>query len=180
MVADNQYNKKNLSLMEGFLIWLKNNIPFVTVLIVGAMSAPYLYRYFKGQELKNKEQNDSIAGQNQLIDNKNPLTAQQNANKITLNKDVQATALQLTVDLGYKYSDAGSWWNFLDPRGWTENDKKVLSALKYQVRNIHLVERLYFEVYTNRRNLKDDVNRVLDAAELAELKAHYKKYSKVW
>ncbi|OCB72711.1 hypothetical protein SAMN05192550_2814 [Flavobacterium glycines] len=173
-------NQKSLSVLEGFLLWVKANLPMVIMVVVGAMATPFLYRYFKSQIQNNKEQDEDIKAEQQLIENKNPATAQQNANKITLDKGVQASAQQLAVDLGVKYSDAGNWWDFLNPRGWTENDAAVLRTLKYQVRNIHLVEKLYFEVYTKRRNLKDDVNKLLDSKELAELKEYYKKYGKVW
>lgn len=173
-------NTKNLSLLEGFLIWIKANLPLVIMVVVGAMVTPFLYRYFKSQIQENKEQDEKIAGEQQLVDNKNPAVAQSNADKITLDKGVQSSAKQLAEDLGVKYSDAGHWWDFLNPRGWTENDAAVLKTLKFQVRNIQLVEKLYYSVYTNRRNLKDDVNKLLDSSELKELKAYYLKYNKVW
>lgn len=180
MHAGNYRNMKNLSTMGGFFLWVKKNLFAIIIVLGGAIIAPYLYRYFKGQIQKNKEQDEDIKGDLQLLENLNPKTALSNANKITMDKGVQASAQQLTIDLGVKYSDAGNWWDFLNPRGWTENDKEVLKTLKYQVRNIHLVERLYFEVYTTRRNLKDDVNKLLDVKQLAELKEYYKKYGKVW
>lgn len=173
-------NQKSLSILEGFLFWIKANLGLVIIVVVGAMSAPFLYRYFKSQVQNNKEQDEEIQAELQLLENKNPATAQSNANKITLDKGVQAAAQQLAHDLGVKYSDAGHWWDFLNPRGWTENDKAAFATLKYQVRNIHLVEKLYYEVYTKRRNLKDDVNKLLDTELLVELKEYYKKYGKVW
>ncbi|WP_220761838.1 hypothetical protein [Flavobacterium sp. UMI-01] len=163
--------------MNGFFNWLKTNWFFVLAIL---LVLPLVYRYLKDQIQLNKLQNEEIKGENQLVDNVNPIVRTQNANQITLDKGVQNAAADLAHHLGVKYSDAGHWYDFLNPRGWTENDAEVLRILKYQVRNYHLVERLYYEVYTKRRNLKDDVNKLLDSKELSELKNYYKQYNKVW
>lgn len=163
--------------MNGFFNWFKINWFFVLAIL---MFFPLVYRYLKDQLQLNKLQNEEIKGENQVIDNINPIKRQESANTITIDKGVQTSASDLAHHLGTKYSDTGNWYDIFNPRGWTENDKKVLEILKYQVRNIHLLEKLYFEVYTKRRNLKDDVNKLLDAKELSELKTFYKKYNKIW
>lgn len=178
-MVDNRYNRRNSSRsqLNGFVDWLKIN----WVIVLGALLVvPLVYRYLKDQIQISKVQNEDIKGENQMLDNVNPETRTNNANKITTNKAIQNAAADLAHNLGTKYSDTGNWWDIFNPRGWTENDAEVLKILKYQVRNYHLVERLYFEVYSKRHNLKDDVNKLLDAKELADLKTYYKKYGKVW
>ena len=170
------YNKSRSS-VDGFIDWIKTNwVVVLGVLVI----VPLAYRYLKDQIQLSKVQNEEIKGENQVIEYVNPETRKQTANKITTRVDVQNAAADLAHHLGTKYSDTGNWYDIFNPRGWTENDKEVIAILKYQVRNIHLVERLYFEVYSKRRNLKDDVNKLLDSTELAQLKEYYKKYGKVW
>jgi hypothetical protein len=172
----NRYKKKP-SQIDGFFIWIKSN---ALTLIGFLLVAPLLYRYLRDQSQLTKIQNNEIKGENQIKENVDPDTRQLNANKITSNVGVQNSALELSHHLGTKYSDAGNWYDIFNPRGWTENDKKVLEILKYQVRNYHLVEKLYFEIYSKRRNLKDDVNKLLDNKQLEELKLYYNKYNTIW
>lgn len=169
--------RQSRSEMDGFVNWIKKN----WLVVIGiAVVVPLLYRYLKDQVQLNKVQNEEIKGENQIIENVNPETRAIKANAITTNIAVQNASADLAHHLGTKYSDTGNWYDIFNPRGWTENDKKVMEILKYQVRNYHLVERLYFEVHTKRHNLKDDVNKLLDASELVQLKEYYKKYGKVW
>jgi hypothetical protein len=170
-------NANSHSSKDGFFDYVKKHWIYIIAMI---LIVPYLYRYLVGQVQKSKVQNNEIIGENQVIENLNPETRQNRADKITLNKGVQNAAADLAHHLGTKYSDTGNWYDFLNPRGWTENDDKVLEILKYQVRNYHLLEKLYFEVYSKRRNLKDDVNKLLDVKQLVQLKEYYKKYIKVW
>lgn len=179
MHADSRkYSNRNQPTMwADFIEWLKKNWLFV----LGAIFViPWVIRYVKQQNQALKEQAADIKSDVKIIENKDPEIQKNNANKITVRADIQATARDLAHHLGVKYSDAGNWWDFLNPKGWTENDKEVLRLVKFQVNNIHLVKRLYYEVYTKSRNLSDDVNKLLDDKELAELKAYYKKHKKVW
>lgn len=177
LVANQRNRNKNRSDLDGFFNWVRTNWIVVLGLLLGV---PFVYRYMKDQVQITKVQNDEIKGENQVLENINPVTRASAADKITTNKGVQSAAADLAHHLGTKYNDTGNWYDILNPRGWFENDDKVLSILKYQVNNYHLVERLYFEVYSKRRNLKDDVNKLLDAPELVQLKEYYKKYKKVW
>jgi len=173
----NTRNKNQSTMWADFFEWLKKNWLFV----LGAIFViPWVIKYVKNQAQALKEQSADIKSDVKLTENKDPVIQKSNADKITLRADIQSTARDLATHLGIKYSDAGNWWDFLNPKGWTENDKEVLRLLKLQVNNIHLVKRLYYEVYTKSRNLADDVNSLLDPPELAELKTFYKKYKKVW
>jgi len=171
------FRNKSRSDLDGFINWIKAN----WVVVLGAFFIiPFLYRYLIDQAQQNKEKIEEVKGEVQVLENVNPQTRKENSDKITTNVAIQNAAADLAHHLGTKYSDAGNWYDFLNPRGWTENDKEVLRILKYQVRNFHLVNRLYYEVYSKRRNLKDDVNKLLDTPQLVELKEYFKKYGKVW
>ena len=164
MHADSRkYNNRNQPTMwADFIEWLKKNWLFV----LGAIFViPWVIRYVKQQNQALKEQTADIKSDVKIIENKDPQIQKNNADKITVRADIQATARDLAHHLGVKYSDAGNWWDFLNPKGWTENDKEVLRLVKFQVNNIHLVKRLYYEVYTKSRNLADDVNKLLDDKE---------------
>lgn len=124
------------------------------------------YNKFKGLETEIDAENQENQNNVNYIQNQNPVIAQNKADKITTRKDVQSAAKQLAHDLGTKYSDKNSWWSWLDPRGWTENDKKVADTLLYQRYNFHHLKRLYNEVYTNNRVLTDDLFALLDESEL--------------
>lgn len=179
MHADSRkYSNRNQPTMwADFIEWLKKNWLFV----LGAIFViPWVIRYVKQQNQALKEQTADIKSDIKITENKDPEIQKKNADKITVRADIQATARDLAHHLGVKYSDSGNWWDFLNPKGWTENDKEVLRLVKFQVNNIHLVKKLYYEVYTKSRNLSDDVNKLLDDKELAELKAYYKKHKKVW
>ena len=175
MVARNY--QKSRSQLDGFLNWLKSN----WIVVLGAFFiVPFLYRYLIDQKQQTDEKKEEIKGEVQVLENVNPETRKSNADKITTRTDVQNAASDLAHHLGTKYNDAGNWYDFLNPRGWTENDKQVLKILKYQVYNFHLLNRLYYEVYSKRRNLKDDVNKLLDTPQLVELKEYYKQHNRVW
>lgn len=126
-------------------------------------------QYAKFNEVKQEIQNNTNYQENQ-----NPTIAQNKADKITVRKDVQSAAKKLAHDLGTKYSDKNSWWSWIDPRGWTENDKSVADTLLYQRNNYSLLKRLYNEIYTNNRSLTDDVFSLLDENELKRVQAKLK------
>lgn len=146
------------------------------ILIVFLLALPYAYRYYKAQMQTNAEQDVSIDKDKSWLANSSSTTQQQRADKITKSKDLQAVAKKLAVDLGTKFSDTNfSWlspssWGALNPRGWTENDSEVLTALlKY--RNYYpALQRLYHDCYSNSRDLSNDVNDLLDPKELKRLK----------
>ena len=129
------------------------------------------YQKFNSLQVEIDEKNQEVKNDQNFSQNQNPIVAQNKADKITTNKGVQSAAKQLAHDLGTKYSDKNSWWSWLDPRGWTENDKKVADTLLYQRYNFHHLKRLYNEVYTNNRVLTDDIFALLDQDELKRVQA---------
>jgi hypothetical protein len=170
-------NRNQPKIWADFFQFLKTNWLFILGSII---AIPWVLRYVKKQNELGKLQTADIQSNSKIIENKDPVIQKSNADKITKVEHVQNNARDLAVHLGVKYSDSDNWWDFLDPRGWTENDNEVLRILKSEVHNIHLVKRLYYEVYTKSRNLADDVNKLLDEKQMTELKSHYKKYKKVW
>lgn len=132
------------------------------------------YQKFNSLQAEIDEKNQDVKNDQNFSQNQNPIVAQNKADKITTNKGVQSAAKQLAHDLGTKYSDKNSWWDWIDPRGWTENDKAVADTLLYQRNNYHLLKRLYNEIYTNNRSLTDDVFELLDPDELKRVQAKLK------
>ena len=125
-------------------------------------------------EVEIDKKNTEVVKDKTFLENQNPVVAQNKADKITVRKDVQSAAKQLAHELGTKYSDKNSSWSWIDPRGWTENDKKVADILLYQRYNYWLLKRLYYEVYTNSRSLTDDIFSLLDENELKRVQAKLK------
>jgi hypothetical protein len=70
--------------------------------------------------------------------------------------------------------DRNSMWSWLNPKGWTENDKLVADDLIKGRNNYKLIQRLYFEVYSNSRNLLNDLLELLDQDELKRISKYLK------
>jgi hypothetical protein len=154
--STNAFNFRNLLWVSvGFLLFF----PLVRFVI---------RQYNKFGALENDINSENVENTKKaaFIQNQNPIISQNKADKITVRKDVQQAAKKLAHDLGTKYSDKDSWWSWADPRGWTENDKSVADALIYQQKNFALLKKLYYDVYTNSRNLTDDLYTLLDDKEL--------------
>lgn len=159
--------------LKGGSKWYHKPINWLLILICIILPIP-LFRYLKRQFQKNNEQEIQIQKDRTFIENQNPIVVTAKADKITSRKDIQAGAKDLAHHLGTKYSDKNAWWSFLDPRGWTENDKKAADILIYQRNNYKLLERLYFSCYTNSRSLSDDVLKLLDESQLKRVQQKLK------
>lgn len=59
-----------------------------------------------------------------------------------------------------------------------EDDRAVADILIYERNNLKWLQHLYQYVYTENRNLANDVEKYLDASEMARVKAVFKKYGK--
>lgn len=131
-----------------------------------------LWRYIQSQIQKNKEKTLTIEQQQQLFDNQDPIKQQSSADAITTSKSVQSRAKQLSALLGTLYSDAGNWWDFLNPRGWTEDDKQIADIVIFERNNYALIAKLYNKCYSNSRNLSNDLIKLLDANELLRVQKY--------
>lgn len=152
--------------------WRFSNIwAWVAVIVLILLIFP-LYRYIRNQHQKNVDQSERQEKEVKLTENQNPVIQQTKADKITTRKDVQTAAQELAHHLGTKYSDAGNWWDFLNPRGWTENDKKVADIVITQRYNYNLLKQLYYECYSNSRDLTTDILKLVDASELARIRKY--------
>lgn len=151
--------------------FLKKYWLIITAILVGY---PYLKRYLEAEELKNKLATASVEKDTKLLANQNPLTQAQKRLKITKSKDLHAASQSLASDLGVMYSDAGNWYDFMNPRGLTENDTNVRKTLVLYRNYFNILEKLYYEVDTNSRSLRKDILQYLDADELKYLRKYLK------
>ena len=152
------YRKKNNTLKSSFsklttIQWL--------YILAGVILLFPLYRFIRNQLNKNKEQKFEIDKENNFLQNQNEPTLDVMLDKITPTKSLQKAAKDLAHHFGTKYSDANNWWDFLNPRGWTENDNEIEKILIYQRNNYALLVKLYAEV-TNSRSLGNDIRKYLD------------------
>jgi hypothetical protein len=177
----NSKNNQNHAFNDAFDFIKRNWLIIAGMLLV----IPYLKRYLEDQNTKNiinqgdnfvkeAEAKAEILKDIKLVENGNPLSQNQKRKAITASSALWAASASLSHDLGVKYKDAGNWWNFLDPRGWTENDKSARKTLVYQRNNFAILEKLYYEVDTNSRNLRSDILKFLDKDELTYLRRYLK------
>lgn len=167
---------------EKIMQFLKKYWLFITAILIGY---PYLRRYIESQSqktdeavlensVKEKEANVNYVKEIKLIDNTNPLTQNSKRLKITASKDLHAASQSLASDFGVQYSDKGNWYDFLNPRGWTENDLNIRKTLVLYRNYFPILEKLYFEVDTNSRSLRKDILQYLDKGELTYLRKYLK------
>lgn len=166
MQRSNTYRKSNSKGKTPF-DWKK----WLAILLGVLLIFPAI-RYVIKQVQKVKETEEGIAKTKSFNENQNPIVVQTKADKITTRKDIQAAANDLSHHLGTKYSDKNSWWDWLNPKGWSENDALVAQILITQRLNFKLLERLYYGVYSNSRSLRDDVLNLLDAKELKKVQKY--------
>ncbi|MFV8343919.1 hypothetical protein [Flavobacterium sp. XS2P39] len=164
------------------LDFIKRNWLIITGLLV---AIPYLNRYMKEQAEKTrlanlqialdaKKGNAQIIVDNRQIENLNPLTQNQKRLKITASKDLHAASQDLAHHFGVLYSDAGNWYDFLNPKGWSENDTEIRKVLVLYRNYFDKLEKLYYEVDTNSRSLRKDILKLLNKDELVYLKKYLK------
>ena len=140
-------------------------------IIIGLLLFFPLYRFIRKQLLKNKEQMNEILKDKQFLANQDEPTLNNNMNTITKRKDIQTAAKDLAHHLGTKYSDKNSWFDWLDPKGWTENDDEVEKILIYQRKNYGLLVLLYKQI-TNSRSLSNDIRSYLDDDNLLRVRKY--------
>lgn len=87
---------------------------------------------------------------------------------------IKGAAQAISHDLGTIYSDTGSAWEWLDPRGWTENDGAVADTVIQYISDYGTVVAFYYCI-TRSRNLNDDLLKMLDDSAREQLKEanHY-------
>lgn len=182
MVKSNYKKNVQDNALNDAFDFIKRNWIMITGLLV---AIPYLLRYLKAQaqktttadmelELKQKVETGQVVKETKLFENENPLTQNQKRLKITASKDLHAASQSLAVDFGVIYKDAGNWYDFLNPRGWTENDEEIRKTLVLYRNYFDKLEKLYYEVDTNSRSLRKDILQYLDKDELKYLRKYLK------
>lgn len=161
------YKKTN----NKFLLWFKKPLNWLYV-VIGILIFFPVFRYVRKQLELNKAQKNDLNNDVRFNENKNPVVVQNKATAITSRKDIIAAAQSIAHNLGTKYSDNNSMWSWLNPYGWTENDKIVADTVIKQRLNYKLLVRLYFECYSNSRSLSDDLLKYLDDAELKRVQKY--------
>lgn len=163
---DNQNNAVNDA-----LDFIKRNWLIITGLLI---AVPYIRRYMAEQAVKDKETKANIEKETKLIVNQNPLTQNQKRAKITKSADLISASQSLASDFGVMYSDSGNWYDFLNPRGFSENDTNARKTLVLYRNYFNILEKLYYEVDTNSRSLRKDILTYMDADELKYLRKYIK------
>jgi hypothetical protein len=185
----NPRNKKN-DLPAQVMEFLKKYWLFITALLIGI---PYLKRYMDEQsektrqaklvlEVEGKRANAQVVIDNRQTENANPLTQQQKRLKITASKELHAASQKLASDFGMmQTAQLKSWYDFLIPtnipsvvQSLTENDTEIRKTLVTYRNYFDKLEKLYFEVDTNSRNLRKDILQYLDKDELTYLRKYLK------
>lgn len=160
-------NNRQQSTVSPFMEFIKK---YWLIMVGVALAFPYILRYLKDAETqdlinKREENEKQLASANQ-----NPLSQLAELNKITTDPFYHNIARNVAVHLGYdiQTKDA-SWFDFLNPYGWTENDEKAYNELKKIINSgqKRTVTACYYVL--TRRNLADDVKKVLDSDLLIKL-----------
>jgi hypothetical protein len=164
-----QRNSSLNSSNGGFLEVLKN---YWFVILGLFLVVPFLIRYLKdantGITINNMQEDEKIIKEKAS----NPVTQLQGLQAITTRTDLHEIARNIAYNLGtnLRTKEAGildaDWWN---PRSWTENDEKAYNQLKKinYVASRDLVIKCYY--FLTRRNLMDDVKKLLDEQYKAKL-----------
>ncbi|MFV8323578.1 hypothetical protein [Flavobacterium sp. LS2R12] len=175
-------NKNKTDIATQAIEFLKKYWLFITALLIGI---PYLKRYMEEQAEKSRQASSQVKLDGQKADaviiketkfltNLNPLTQKERRLRITASKDLHSASAQLASDFGVIYSDSGNWYDFMNPRGLSENDTEIRKTLVLYRNYFDKLEKLYYEVDTNSRSLRKDILKYLDADELKYLRKYLK------
>ncbi|SHM71836.1 hypothetical protein [Flavobacterium xinjiangense] len=175
-------NKRQVDTPTQIIEFIKRYWLFITALLVGI---PYLRRYMAEQSeqtrqasqtlrLEGQKADSVIIKETKLLVNQNPLTQNKKRLAITKSKDLHAASSKLATDFGVRYSDNGNWYDFMNPKGYSENDNSIKETLVLYRNYFDKLEKLYYEVDTNSRSLRKDILQYLDAGELKYLRKYLK------
>jgi hypothetical protein len=147
--------------------FLKKYFVFILLILIGY---PYLKRYLDSQKIKNEQSNATVIKELKLLENTSPIVQGSKRDKITRSKELQAASAKLAHDFGFDVRDQGNWYDMLNPRGWTENDAEIRNTLMKYRNYFPILEKLYFEVDTNSRKLRNDILQHLDKDMLVQVR----------
>ena len=164
------YKKKSNTYQDVIDFITKNWVFLVGIILL----FPYISKYIKQQNLSSVIQDTKLSAKETFNTNLSPIAQQSAADKITKSKTVQAAANSLANDLGTKFLSGDTFSDIFELKSWTENDAKVAKTLIYQRNNYSLLVKLYYNCYTAKRNLTNDILKYLDATELTKVRKYLK------
>lgn len=159
------------------------------VLIGLLFFAPTILKWFKDLAVSVKANAVTKSIEQNNIENQNfvPKTIQEKVDKILFTDGkitdkkvrdrLQSRAIELSNHFGFNH-DTGNWYDVLTPRYWTENDKEIEIILVKETHNFRHLEKLYYGVYTQSRNLSQDILKLLDKQNLKNVRTEWAKYGK--
>lgn len=142
----------------------------------------WAYKLIKKAQMSAETQQLEADKTKQYVENQNPQVLQKKLDKITIRKDIQSDAKLIAHHLGTLYNDTPdalkSWynpftWDWIKPRGWTENDEAAAVVLQRQRANYTKLALCYYQI-TNSHNLSYDLNKLLDD----DVKARVRRFLK--
>ncbi len=156
---------KNLE-SSGFFVFLER---YGFVLLGLIFAIPFVYRYL--QDSNTKTEQNEVEEQIKLnnVVNLSPVTQLDALNKITKNQAYHNWARSLANNFGTLQLNQNHWYDFLNPKSWSENDTEIYNSLK-QITNTgqkRIISELYFVLTA--RNLSTDVSTLLDKDLLIKL-----------
>lgn len=169
MIKNNNQKKEPLAVQT--MDFLRKYFVFILLILIGY---PFLKRFLDKQGIENNKSSAEVVKAQKQLENKNPITQSQKASKITQSAELHAAAAKLAHDFGFDSADQGNWWDFANPRGMTENDEEIRNTLMKYRNYFPILEKLYFEVYTNSRKLRTDILQLLDADMLKQVRTAIK------
>ncbi|MDI5898743.1 hypothetical protein [Flavobacterium yafengii] len=157
-----QRTTQNGSQNGGFLQILKD---YWFVILGLFLVIPFLIRYLKDANTSITVNNQQEEEKLYKAQNENPVTQLVGLNAITTRVELHDIARNIAFNLGtnIRAKEVGFWdASFWNPKGWTENDEKAYNQLKKinYASSRDLVAKCYY--FMTRRNLMDDVKRLLD------------------
>lgn len=156
----NSVNSGFLSILERY--WL--------VILGLIFLIPVILRYLRDSQTKSQINDLQEIEKLLVANNENPFNQSQVLNTITVNPFYQNLARNIAIDLGtnIRVKDA-SFWNLINPKGWTENDAKVFNHLKSITNSGQRTTVVNCYYVLTRRNMMDDIKTLLDPQLLQQL-----------
>ncbi|TRX29649.1 hypothetical protein FNW25_01435 [Flavobacterium franklandianum] len=151
---------------SGFFGFIERYFAVILGLII---ALPFLYRFFQNENTKTEvnEVEEQIKLNN--VVNLSPITQLDALNKVSKNQSYHNWARSLANNFGTLQLNQNHWYDWANPKTWTENDTDLYNSLK-QITNTgqkRILSELYFILTA--RNLSTDVSTLLDKNLLIKL-----------
>jgi hypothetical protein len=174
-MGNNRSNQNKSTSTNFFDVLTKYGI----VILIALFIIPYIIKYYKDQIEKGKVEDvvNDVAVNNAQNATQNPTMQVDKATKYLRDvKHYDTKGRQRLMDATQKIVNAfgydKAWYN---PKSWTENDLEIYLTLWECMYNYKDLEWLYYNVYTQSRNLTNDIVDKLDTKYLTELRRKFKK-----